>query len=262
MKFTSALLVQAGLFLGLLCSVTMAQKTVISFDEDKRIPVKISNTSMNRITIEGDRIREVIGVPEQVAVEKDSQNGHMFLKVPEGSHDKLDITVITESEQAQDLTLQPVEKDSTTLVLQMPGAEHTSGPSSSKSHFHKTSHRSSAFQETENMAPSVMLSNTPYQDALIQLMKILFLGSFEPENTSCSPRTAQSGPSVTFSINFNRGFSRDGFVGEIYEVYHTSEESITIQERDFYKIDDLALVLDRKTLEKGQKANLYVIRKG
>lgn len=240
----------------------MAQKTVVSFDEDQRIPVKISNTFMNRITIEGDRIREVIGVPEQVAVEKDSQNGHMFLKVPEGSHDKLDITVITESEQAQDLTLQPVERDSTTLVLQMPGAEHNSGPSSSKSHFHKTSHRSSVFQGSENMAPSVMLSNTPYQDALIQLMKVLFLRGFEPESSSCSPRTVQSGPSIKFSINFNRGFSRDGFVGEIYEVSHASEEPITIQERDFYQVGDLALALDRKTLEKGQKANLYVIRKG
>lgn len=253
---------KTSLSMGLFCPSVLAQKTVVSFDEDQRIPVKISNTSMNRITIEGDRIREVIGVPEQVAVEKDSQNGHMFLKVPEGSHDKLDITVITESEQAQDLTLQPVERDSTTLVLQMPGAEHNSGPSSSKNHVHKTSHRSSTFQEAENMAPSVMLSNTPYQDALIQLMKILFLGGFEPESSSCSPRTAQSGPSITFSINFSRGFSRDGFVGEIYEVSHTSEEPITIQERDFYQVGDLALALDRKTLEKGQKANLYVIRKG
>lgn len=258
MRFTNALLVQAGLFSALLCKDTMAQKKVISFDEDQRIPVKISNTSMNRITIEGDRIREVIGLPEQVAVEKDSQNGHMFLKVPEGSHDKLDITVITEGEQAQDLTLEPVEKDSTTLVLQMPGAEHNSGQSSSKSHVHKASHRNPAVQEAENLAPSVLLSNTPYQDALIQLMKILFLGSFEPESSSCSPRSALRGTSITFS----RGFNRDGFVGEIYEVSHTSEETITIQERDFYQVGDLALALDRKTLEKGQKANLYVIRKG
>lgn len=257
-KTSKTLLAQSSLFVGLLCSSALAEKTVVSFNEDVRIHVKISNKDMNRISIDGDRIREVIGLPEQVAFEKDSQGGHMFLKVSEGSHEKLNITVITEGELAQDITLEPVDKSPTTLVLQMPGADHSSDSKSSKTHFQKASYKNQAFQDSEQMAPSVLLSNTPYQDALIQLMKVLFIGSFEPESSSCGARPNQIGTSISFS----RGFNRDGFLGEIYEVANTSCETLTIQERDFYQIGDLALALDRKTLEKGQKANLYVVRKG
>lgn len=250
---------QSFLLMILLCSDTFAERKMISFDEEQRIPVKISNKSLNRITLLGDRIKDVYGVPEQVAVDKDVQTGQLFLKVPEGFHENLDITVITETELAQDLKLEPVEKDPTTLVIQMPGSEHSSKHSALKKNYHKASYRSSGhvFQEADNMAPSVLLSNTPYQDTLIQLMKMLFLGSFESESCSSGTRVATSG----LSINFSHGFSRDGFVGEIFEVCSSSDEPQNIQERDFYKVGDLALALDKKTLQKGQKANLYVIRK-
>jgi len=246
------LLLRSGVLLTLMCSGAMAQKTVVPFNEEERVVVKISNKSMNRLSVEGDRIQEVIGLNEAISVEKDANHGHMFLKVPEGSADKIEITVITEGGVVQDLTLQPVDKSSTTLVLK-------SGDAPSEG---KRSRSSSAgkdgFQNPEPLIPATHFSNTAYQDTLIELMRVLFLGSFEDGGATPSDRCGPGG----IGISFLRGFNKGEYLGEVFELSNTSKDSVDIQERDFYRVGDMAVAVEQKSLKPGQKTKLYIIRRG
>lgn len=111
------MILSSSLLMGLLSSTAYAKKTVVPFNEEERLVVKISNRSMNRLSVDGDRIQEVIGLNKAVSVEKDGNHGHWAIKVREGTSEKIEIILITEGGLVQDLTLQPIEQSSTTLVL-------------------------------------------------------------------------------------------------------------------------------------------------
>jgi type-F conjugative transfer system secretin TraK len=245
---------QSSLVMGLLCTSALAQKTVVPFNEEERIVVKISNKSMNRLSVEGDRIQEVIGLNESVSVEKDGNHGHMFLKVPENSSEKIEVTLITEGGLVQDLTLQPINQSSTTLILKTGEGEPSSSPSShSSKHAKKVVHH----QKPEAFIPSAHLSNTTYQDALIEFMKVLYLGTFEDSDLSHGERKAPPGVSVSFS----KGFAKDSFLCEAHELQNNTSEAIDLQERDFFQMGDVAIALSKPSLKAGQKTTLYLIRK-
>jgi len=253
-RMVQSLLIQSSLVMGILCTSAFAQKNVVPFNEEERIVVKISNKSMNRLSVEGDRIQEVIGLNDAVSVEKDGNHGHMFLKVPENSSEKIEITLITEGGLVQDLTLQPIEQSSTTLILKTGDGEPSSSPSShSSKHPKKVVHH----QKPEALIPSAHLSNTTYQDALIEFMKALYLGTFEDGGTPHKERRAVPGVSVSFS----KGFSKDSFLCEAHELQNNASEAIDLHERDFFQIGDVAIALGNSSLKAGQKTTLYVIRK-
>ena len=94
----------------MLCSIAYctsalhAEKQEYNFDDTKSIVLKVSETGLTRISVQGDRLREVIGLDDTVNVEKDEANGHLFLK---GVKTKQTITVVTEGGALQDLTLLP-----------------------------------------------------------------------------------------------------------------------------------------------------------
>jgi len=239
--------------LGLLSTSASASKITIPFNDSERITAKISNKSMNRLSVEGDRIQEVIGIPDSVSVEKDSQHGHMFIKVPEASHDKVEVTLITEGGLVQDLTLEPVNTSSTTIVLQTDNPKGEGHTKSGKS----GSHHSHLHSPEPDMAPSIQLANTSYQETLIDLLKTLFTGRFRDEGF-----VGQRTPSIKgVNINYNGGFKRSGLVGEVFEVTNASSESLDLQEKDFYEAGDLALALSTKSVPVGQKTTLYVVRR-
>lgn len=70
-----------------------AEKQEFNFDDTQSIVVKVSETGLTRISVQGDRLREVIGLDDTVVVDKDEANGHLFLK---GVRIKQTITVVTE----------------------------------------------------------------------------------------------------------------------------------------------------------------------
>jgi len=248
------LFAQTALLVGLLCTGAFAQKKVVPFNEEERIVVKISNKSMNRLSVDGDRIQEVIGLNDSVSVEKDGHHGHMFLKVPENSAEKIEITVITEGGLVQDLTLQPVDQESATLVLKTEDGEVAANHvSRSVQCASKTASR----QKSEATLPLAHLPNTSYQEALIGLMRVLYLGDFEDSGSPCRERRSPPGVSVSFS----RGFSRDSFMGEVHTLQNTTSDPIDIQERDFFEVGDVAIALGNRFLKAGQRTTLYLIRK-
>ena len=253
-RMVQVLLIQSSLVMGLLCTGAFAKKTVVPFNEEERIVVKISNKSMNRLSVEGDRIQEVIGLNDSVSVEKDGNHGHMFLKVPENSSEKIEVTLITEGGLVQDLTLQPIEQSSTTLILKTGEGEPSSSSSSPSSKHPK---KAVPHQKPEALIPSAHLSNTSYQDALIEFMKALYLGAFEDSIASHGERRTPPGVSVSFS----RGFAKNSFLCEAHDLRNNTAEPIDLHERDFFQNGDIAIALGNPLLKAGQKTTLYLVRK-
>ena len=256
-RMIQLMLIQSSLLVGILCSSAFAKKTVVPFNEEDRIVVKISNNSMNRLSVEGDRIQEVIGLNDAISVEKDSNHGHLFLKVPDGSREKIEVTLITEGGLVQDLTLHPIEQSSTTLVLKTgEGSIHPSSQASK--HAKKVAyHQQTSLEKPEVFIPSTYLSNTAYQDALIEFMKVLYLGTFEDGAAPHGERRAPPGVSVSFS----GGFSKNSFLCEVHDLQNNTSEAIDLHERDFFQIGDVAIALEAHSFKAGQKTKLYLLRK-
>ncbi len=55
-------------------------KQVLHMDDDKVLKASVSKEGMTRILIQGDRIKDIMGLDEDVSTEKDEQNGILFLK--------------------------------------------------------------------------------------------------------------------------------------------------------------------------------------
>jgi hypothetical protein len=88
-------------------------------------------------------------------------------------------------------------------------------------------------------------------------MKVLFIGDFEDNlSSSCSRKSPQG---VTTS--YLRGFSRDGYAAESFEISNVGKDSVELEERDFFQPGDIAIALEQKSLKACQKTKLYIIRK-
>src|SRR3989338_11632144 len=90
----------------------------IALNPDKRLKAVISCDSMNRFAVANDRITQVFGDQEAYEVQTEESTGQVFLKPTQDNGNKpLSITLITEAGVTQDMTLEPQERDATTVVL-------------------------------------------------------------------------------------------------------------------------------------------------
>jgi type-F conjugative transfer system secretin TraK len=232
----------------MLCSIAYctsalhAEKQEYNFDDTKSLVLKVSDTGLTRISVQGDRLREVIGLDDTVNVEKDEANGHLFLK---GVKTKQTITVVTEGGALQDLTLLPTAKGSTTILLRN---EQTS----------KSDIKRSPLSLGESIrSPLATPSAISPSNTIISFMRQLCAGQgTAPEHKT--KRTTTGGLEATSTHHLQA----QNFVGEVYTVTNTHDHPTALCEKDFYQMGDLALAVTKKELEPGEEATLYVVRNG
>ncbi len=89
------------------------------FNEEVRVEGSISIDELNRIKIEGDRIKEVIGLSKEFIVEGDAQNGQIFIKSTSNESTKPAIfSIITEAGRTQDFKLMPKSIPGETIIIE------------------------------------------------------------------------------------------------------------------------------------------------
>ena len=225
-------------------TILHAEKQEFSFDDTQSIVVKVSESGLTRISVQGDRLREVIGLDDTVIVEKDDANGHLFLK---GVKTKQTITIVTEGGALQDLTLMPGARGSTTILLknEAEGSKKDLNPEP----FLPTSFRQSLQSQMHSSA------STANVDALISVIKHLAAGRGKP-CTYSDTRTAAVGLDAVLTHQLNDSV----FVGFVFSVTNTRDSAMVLCEKDFYQNGDLSLCLSKCVLEPGETANLYVVR--
>lgn len=224
-------------------TIAFAEKVELTCDDSKALLVKASSNGVTRISVKGDKLRDVMGLEENVIVEKNETDGQIFLR---NVKNQQIITLITENGVLQDLTLVPGAKGSMNIVL-----KPDLGVKPETHERENTPYLASSL-DTKG-ADSAHTQNT--QEMLIGFIKQLFVGFGQtPEKEVI--RTSSGGLEAvsTHMLLLN------GLIGEVFTITNTHDNTTIILEKDFYQRGDLAIALSKKQLCAGESTSLFVIR--
>jgi hypothetical protein len=91
---------------------------VYQFNEKLVVEGVISNTELNRIKIEGERIKQIIGLSKQYQAEGEPQQGQVFIKANSGVEEPAIFSVITETGKTQDFRLTPKKQKGEIILIE------------------------------------------------------------------------------------------------------------------------------------------------
>lgn len=269
------------LVLELLSVKLCAASQTIVMHPDKRLKAVISCDSMNRLAVANDRITQVFGDNDAYEVQTEESTGQLFLK-PSAENGKkpLSITLITENGLTQDMSLQPEEREATTVILKntnlgtMQSSEtlidatgglgaFPSAHAASFKHVGQGVTRQGMRQDQGDFSYTPAYGmQTPgcgvalgFQDQVIAAMKFLVSGSAPIMDVDGVKRNSPKGVEVDLISVFNLG----NFKGLKLHVKNKNETSIDILEKDFLTTNDLVLSFEKRVLQAGEATILYVV---
>lgn len=218
--------------------------TLLTVDPEKRLKAKISKDSMNRFAVQGDRIINVFGDNEAYDIQTEETSGQIFIKPNvENGEKPLSITVMTENNVVQDLSLEPVQKDASTIIL--------------KNSVKKQESVQNGFLP-QALGLEREQNTTCFKTHVLKAMKFLVLN--QGEELAVQDIEEKRFSSKELVIKCVKVLSVNGFRGIIYEVKNRSDEEIDLKEESFYISGDLALAFKVDKLLKNQKTYLYAVR--
>lgn len=260
-----------------------AASQTISMNPDKRLKAVISCDSMNRLAVANDHITQIFGDNDAYEVQTEESTGQLFLKpTAENGKKPLSVTLITENGLTQDMTLQPEEREATTVILKNTGMgtgterliDATGGLGAfPSSHASFNQFRKSGSDSGVKYAGQGDFSSTPvygmqspgfgaalgFQDQVIAAMKYLVSGlapviDVDGVNHK-SPKALENGIEIDLIAVFNLG----NFKGLKLTVKNSNETPIDILEKNFLENADLALSFEKRVLKAGESTLLYVV---
>ena len=270
--------------LELLSVKTYDASQALVMNPDKRLKAVISCDSMNRLAVANDRITQIFGDNDAYEVQTEESTGQLFLKpTAENGKKPLSVTLITENGATQDMTLQPEEREATTVILKNGGVgsgtetliDATGGlgafPSAHAASLKHVGHsvarqgmRQGVIQGQDFPSGPVYGMQSPgfgaalgFQDQVITAMKFLVSGSAPIIDVDGVKRNGPKGVEVDLISAFNLG----NFKGLKLHVKNASETSIDILEKDFLTTNDLALSFEKRVLQAGEVTIFYVVVK-
>lgn len=86
-----------------------------NLDQNHRLVFDISQDSINRISVDDDRIAQVFGLNEDLVIETDNNTGQIFLRTKQTK--PIDLSIITEKHVTLDLRLQPKSIAGETIII-------------------------------------------------------------------------------------------------------------------------------------------------
>jgi type-F conjugative transfer system secretin TraK len=199
----------------------------------QRLKVPISQDSMNRIAVTNDRITHVFGDQEAYEIQTEETTGQVFLKpTVENGNKPLSITLMTENNITQDLTLEPVSGDARTLIF--------------KSH----DNRSLPHSLPQDLKP------LRFQEHMLELMKTLILGgAVTLDDEEIFQERTRIGCVVTFKKAYKLGDMR----GVVFNIKNTTETVLEIQAEEFFQTGDLAITVETPVLKPNGTSIMYVV---
>lgn len=218
-------------------SVSLADKQEFVMDEHHPLTVEVSKDGLSSLCVKGDRIKEVLGLSEGVAVDKDESNGLLFLR---GVKNKEHITILTEGGEMQDVVLKPSAKGSTRIIFTIKQTSEQPAPLPQPTPF--------SYQK------SFKTQSIHHQDSVIAVMKQMQLGM--GSSFSAMNRTPKEG----FKLTPQRAVVDQQLHAEVYEVQNVNDNTTHVLEKDFYERGDVALSLSKRQVKAGETFYLYVVR--
>ncbi|PIZ32892.1 MAG: hypothetical protein COY39_04215 [Alphaproteobacteria bacterium CG_4_10_14_0_8_um_filter_37_21] len=244
--------------LSVLVTAAFAQKQTLILNDDKVLKALVSKEGITRISLQGDRIADVMGFHQDVEFEKDEGKGVLFIK---GLKQKQNLVMNTENGLFQELELVPSDKSSAQIVLKA-----NEGASS------KQSGQGDMFEHNQSLNPSQRLSlecetdqtgSAAYHQAPLHLIKTLYNGGGEKQDGMSDLMKLPKIKNLT--ITYQKSVIESGFMGHQLTVKNTRDTPISLSESYFRTCGGplplVALSLKDKVLLPKSQTQLYVVVK-
>jgi type-F conjugative transfer system secretin TraK len=226
------------LFFGFVEIVCAANQTLL-MNESERLEAEVSLSVMNRIAVTNDRIVNVFGDEGLFVTQTDEETGQIFIKpTADNGLKPLSISLTTENGLTQDLQLNPVEGNATTLILKSPQKINQQSPQ-------------------ELLLPGFSEIHAESQiNQWISVMKQAVLGLL-PESTlnvSKAPRHLEG-----LQVKLEKSYQSGQFLVQVWSLKNLSDFSQELLERSFYKPGDLSISLEKRVLAPTDTGFLYIL---
>ncbi len=211
-----------------------ASSQILKINQEERLTAKIAIDYMNRLAMVGDKIVSIFGDDGTFVHQADENTGQIFIKpTVDNGLQPLAITIITENGVTQDLNLVPHKSKAATIILK----------STAKNPEPAIGHLGFANREL-NM-----------QEQWIQIMKQAVLGDLEVEHKITSRRTV-----ANFRLHYVKNYVSGSYSVEVWLIKNNTNKPQEALEKTFFKHGDLAISLQSRLLDAGDKTYLYVLR--
>ncbi|RYE15439.1 MAG: hypothetical protein EOP34_03225 [Rickettsiales bacterium] len=207
------------------------------FTKDIIIEGKISATEINRIKIDGDRIREVIGLSDNYTVQGDNKTGQLFIKnINQTTTAPAIFSIITENNRTIDLKLTPSSISSETIIIRL--------------------------KEDQNDDKAIYNSNNKIygsvkyreQERIVELIK-----SIAQEDFSKLILQERKNDKLLSQMIVKKIIGKSNV--EIWEITNISDAAIVIEEKELFEDLNLirAIAIENRYLNSGSKTKAYVV---
>lgn len=242
----------------------------LKLSENKRIEASICGTSMNRIAVSNDRITQLFGDEGTFESQNDETTGQIFLKPTlENGPKNLSLTLITEQGITQDLTLTPDAQSAKTLILTRDPADQGTSPKNMDGQvpYQEPLKQRDPYSHL-GLAHTPLSQEGPRLGQVLTLLKQAMNGhlSAGEEEFLTADRPSPQG----FALACSKMWKAGPYVVHAIKVENLTDDSLPLQEKDFYQPGDLALSFDNReahlpvaqptVLEPHKEVTLYVAR--
>ena len=238
-NLTNKLKLFLSILLFAVTEVVLALNQTLLMNESERLEADISLNVMNRIAVTNDRIVNIFGDEGLFVTQADEETGQVFIKPTSDNGLKpLSISLTTENGFTQDLQLNPVEGNATTLILKSPQKITQQSPQ-------------------ELLLPGFSENHAESQtNQWIAVMKQAVLGLLPESSLNFSKAQRhleglQSKP--------EKSYQSGKFLVQVWSLKNLNDTNQELLERNFYKPGDLAISLEKRVLAPKETGFLYIL---
>ncbi|MDP3641392.1 MAG: type-F conjugative transfer system secretin TraK [Alphaproteobacteria bacterium] len=250
--------------IGAICTVLFtslyAHKQVLIMNDDRVLKATASKDGITRISLQGDRIAEVMGFHQDVEFEKDEGKGILFIK---GLKEKQNLVMNTENGLFQELELVPSDKSSAQIVLKADEShpiQQSGGAARFQGEYHNplyTNQRLFLEGDDENR------NNVGHHQTPLHLIKSLYNGGgvvLEEAAHQINMPTLKN-----IKMTYQKTVTDTGFMAHQFVLQNTGPQPMPLSESYFSaccgQLQLIALALKDAALLPKQKTYLYVVVK-
>lgn len=223
-----------GIILALMCMPALAQaEQRLVIREGGSATANISASSLNRLSVQGDRISTIKGTTGQFHLEKDLSLGQIFIQ-PSALEDKTPIHIYISTEKGNTYSLTLLSNDMPAENVILVSASNQTGVLN----WDKTA---------------------SYETVIVNMIKAMHNNEML-EGFSQSEVTKTKYKINGLQVKNNNSYTGEKLQGLSYEIENISDEELNIKESDFYKSNIRAISILNTKLAPQCKTKLYIVR--
>lgn len=216
----------------LFCHCAFALQTLTAADNGN-VHALIAPTELNRIFVEGDRIKNVRGTEGQYILNQDNQNGQIYVKPTLG---KRSFTLFLQTEQGKtfQVSLTPTASVAQTIQLK---AINSKNPKALK-----------------------WESSSSYEQVLVKLVTSMIKGESPDGYDVQSPKKAKSLPLGNIAtLTLLKTYTGEHLQGEVYRLKNNTTSEIRLTEPQLYRVDTRAIAIENHVIPANSETTIFTV---